>query len=297
MNLANIPNLCGWRTDGGHYALARGLPVFGAVAANLMTTPRSDKPILLYKAFKDVLKSYPAYKAQEIGDCVSFGHAHANDLLQCVEISLGEVSAFDFTDTEALYGMAREAGNMLGPEDGCYGSAAVKAMTEGGVVSRFMLGPEGEYSGKRAKEWGRTGTPRAIKEKAANYKLGNAALVKTWDELVAALTNGYPVTICTGSGFTMERDHDGFCRQTGRWGHCMFVAGVRHDRPGACIVQSWGPNVPKGPLGLDQPDYSFWADRRAIESILAEGDSWALAKAPAFKGRDLPSSWSYSVAA
>lgn len=296
--MLNPSYLCGWIDGPERHVMAATMPRFGAVARQLLSSPQTDsKPVLLYKAWSDVLKQYPDYKAQEIGDCVSFGHAHANDLAQCVEIVAGEPLGFAYTDTEALYGMAREVGGMLGRGDGCYGSAAVKAMTTMGIVSREMLGSEGEYSGKRAKAWGYSGVPKEVKTKAANYKLGSAALVQTWDELVAAISNGYPVTICTASGFTMTRDNQGFCRMSGRWGHCMMIGGVRFDRPGALIVQSWGPGVPSGPVDLDQPDYSFWADRRAIESILSEGDSWALSKAPAFVKRDLPEHWSYQVAA
>ena len=52
-----------------------------------------------------------------------------------------------------------------------------------------------------------------------------------------------------------------FCEASGTWGHCMLLAGVRFDRPGACIIQSWGPDVPDGPTDLGQPDFSFWADK------------------------------------
>ncbi len=64
---------------------------------------------------------------------------------------------------------------------------------------------------------------------------------------MAALSNGYPVTICTGQGFVLTRDADGFCSPKGTWGHCMLIGGVRFDRPGACILQSWGRDVPDGP--------------------------------------------------
>src|SRR5258708_26538552 len=104
--------------------------------------------------------------------------------------------------------MGGEAGNMLGWGEGCFGSAAVKAMTTMGVVPRAAVGP---YDGQRAKRWGHDGAPAEIKQKAAQWKLGNAALVRSWEELVAALSNGYPVTICTGMGFTMRRDEQGFC--------------------------------------------------------------------------------------
>ncbi len=160
-----------------------------------------------------------------------------------------------------------------------------------------MLGTDGAYAGERAQEWGQTGPPHDVELKAAAYKLGSAALVSTWDELVAAITNGYPVTICTDQGFTLTRDPDGFCQASGTWGHCMLLAGVRFDRPGACIIQSWGPDVPTGPTALGQPPFSFWAEKDVIGQILSEGDSWALSKAPAFVQRVLPPAWKYDSAA
>jgi hypothetical protein len=301
------PVLFGWSPDAPErHAVAATMVRFRAMAPGLMKRDFTDqRPILLYKAWTDVFARPPPYPAQQIGDCVSFGHAHANDLLQCIEwiLSRGESGArptpadIQETDTEALYAMAREAGGMLGTQDGCFGSAAVKAMTTMGVVSRRQLGTVGVYDGRRAKKWGRTGAPASVKTLAAPQKLGAAANVSTWDELVAALHNGNVVTICTGQGFTLTRDAQGFCMPKGTWGHCMFIAGVRFDRPGGCIIQSWGPDMPTGPLDLDQPDFSFWADQAVIEKILAEGDSWALSKSPRFgapatKGhRKMPSSW------
>lgn len=297
MNGFEYRHLCGWRgIDETQQWLARDFFSLRQLAPHLFGRPQSDQPILLYPAYQKVLGRDPGYAAQTIGDCVSQGHGHGNDLSQCVEIAMGESAEFQETDTEFLYGAAREIGNMLGPEDGCYGSAAVKAMTQTGMVSRQMLDGDGTYSGKRAKAWGLSGPPRELVEKAGSYKLGQAANVSTVAELLAAMQSGYPVTICTGQGFTMERDEQGFCRPSGTWGHCMCLAGLRFDRPGALVLQSWGPDQPKGPKSLDQPSWSFWVDMSVIARILAEGDSWALSKAPAFAKRDLPD-WSYSSAA
>lgn len=293
-----LSGLGGWLgVDATQRACASHFPGLAAAAPHLLAGAAGTDPVLLYRAWRDVLGNDPAYPAQQIGDCVSFGHGHAVDLLQCIEIALGEPSEYRETDTEFIYATSREAAGILGAGDGSYGAAAVKAMTTMGTVSREMLGADGPYSGKRAKAWGRSGAPAEIKAQAAPYKLGAAALVSTWDELVAALANGYPVTICSNQGFTLQRDADGFCQARGSWAHCMLIAGVRHDRPGACILQSWGPDSPAGPLGLDQPTFSFWAERRAIERILAQGDSWALSKAPAFVNRPLPERWSYHQAA
>jgi len=290
----------GWLgIDSHQQACARRFSTLAAAAPGLVaqTAPAPAMPVLLYKAWRDVLGKDPNYPAQEIGDCVSFAHGHANDLLQCVEIALGEPTEFRETDTEFIYATSREVAGILGTTDGSYGSAAVKAMTIVGMVSRELLGDQGTYTGKRAREWGRTGAPAEIKTKAALFKLGSAAQVSTWAELVAALNNGYPVTICSNQGFTLHRDQDGFCKARGTWGHCMLIAGVRFDREGACILQSWGSTVPDGPLSLDQPTFSFWARRPVVERILAVGDSFALSRAPDFVARQLPDRWVYHQAA
>jgi hypothetical protein len=298
--------LGGWLgVDAIQQACARRFPSLSVAAPKLVAYGASPlfgcdparPPILLYKAWRDVLGQEPDYPSQQIGDCVSFGHGHASDLLQCVEITLGEQAGYRETDTEFIYATSREVVGILGDAEGSYGAAAVKAMTTIGLVSREMLGDHGSYSGARAQEWGRTGAPPALKSLAARFRLGSAALVQTWDELVGALTNGYPVTICTDQGFRLTRDAEGFCEPEGTLGHCMLIAGLRFDREGACIMQSWGPDVPGGPRALGQPSFSFWADQRVIEAMLAQGDSWALCSAPEFVTRSLPEHWNYHVAA
>src|SRR4051794_2280025 len=228
---SHLLSLCGWRgVDAIQQAFAGQFPTLVQAAPQLMGAPTPTEPVLLYKAWRDVLGKDPAYPAQQIGDCVSFGHGHGNDLLQCIEIGLGEPTVFQETDTEFIYATSREVAGILGRQDGSYGAAAVKAMTTIGMVSRKLLGADGSYSGNRAKDWGWHGAPANVKSEAAPYLLGASAQVTNWDELVAALQNGYPVTICTGQGFTLTRDDDGFCRAKGSWGHCMFIAGVRFDR-------------------------------------------------------------------
>jgi hypothetical protein len=280
----------GWWDDGGHEACARGLPAFGDFPLVLEAEPA--KPILLYKAWRDVLGKDPDYPAQQIGDCVSFGHGHANDLLQCVEIRLGEPSGFRETDTEFIYGTSREVGGMLGRGDGSYGSAAVKAMMTIGVVSREMLASDGAYSGSRARSWGRTGVPAAVKQLAAPFKLGTAAGIRTRAEAISALWNGHPITICSNVGFNTPRDANGKCKAWGVWGHCMFICGFDPATNCYLVCQSWGPGQPSGPLHLDQPTFSFWADASVVERrIFGAGDSWALMRSPEFAKRSMPGSF------
>lgn len=288
MPLSYLDYYGGWIDDGGHHAVAA--TIFEQI---YLDAPHGEptQPILLYKAWKDVLGKYPDYPAQAIGDCVSFGHGHAVDLLQCVEIALGEPSEYREVSTEFIYGESRKVSGHLGWADGSYGSAAVKSLIDCGCVSRELLGNNGAYSGKRAKDWGYYGPPADVESIAKKYKLGSVARVTDWPTLVAAIANGMPTTICSNQGFTMTRDRQGFCLASGHWGHCMMIAGLRFDRPGALICQSWGPTNPSGPLDLDQPSFSFWAERSTVERILAAGDSWALSKAAEFVTKKLPRGW------
>ena len=96
--------------------------------------------------------------------------------------------------------------------------------------------------------------PADLEAKAKDHKVLTTSLVSTFAELQDALANGYPVTVCSNQGFTMTRDEQGFCSPSGTWGHCMCIGALRFDRPGACILQSWGRMKPSGPTDLDQPD-------------------------------------------
>ena len=294
----DLAPLGGWRHDPEEVARQLATmprPRFAADAPWLDGSG-SGKTTLLYKAFKDVNKgSYIDYPAQTIGDCVSHGFGHGVDLLEAVQIALGHSNEeFHQTATEAIYGMARvDIGGERGSySDGAVGAWAAKAVSTLGTVDRSIVGP---YDGQRAKAWGADGVPPAIQQKAARHKVKSTSLVSTYEELEDALANGYPVTVCSNQGFTLQRDQDGYCRARGRWGHCMLIVGVRADsRPGACIFQSWGPTLPSGPLGLDQPPNSFWADRDVVEAMLSLRDSWALSQFDGYPGQGLPSHWSYA---
>ncbi len=295
--MSDAPHPTGWIHDPNEVmriAASLPMPVFRYAAPHLAGSG-AGKTTLLYKAFKDATGAYIPYPAQTIGDCVSQGHGHGTDLLACVQIAIGKSNEeFQQTCTEAVYGMARvDIGGQRGSrEDGAVGAWAAKAISTEGTVSRNVTGP---YDGNRAKKWGADGVPDNIKSQAVAHKVKTVSLVQTYAELEDALANGYPVTVCSNQGFTMTRGANGFCRPSGHWGHCMLLVGVRaDDNPGACIFQSWGFDVPDGPLTLDQPPNSFWAPVSTVSAMLALGDSWALSSFDGYPGQDLPSHWKYS---
>ena len=294
----DFTQLGGWLHDPGEVDRVLDVlprPHFAAAAPHLARSG-AGQTAPLYKAFRDVNQGqYINYPAQTIGDCVSHGFGHGIDLLEAVQISVGQRNEeFKQTATEAIYGMARvDVGGQRGSfSDGAVGAWAAQAVTTLGTLPRDVVGP---YDGRRAKQWGANGVPRDLEEKAALHKVKTTSLVSTYEELEDALSNGYPVTVCSNQGFTLERDADGFCRPHGVWGHCMLIVGVRADqRPGACIFQSWGNDVPSGPLALDQPPNSFWADRDVVERMLAVQDSWSLSAFDGYPGQVLPAHWTYA---
>jgi hypothetical protein len=286
-------HLLGWVDDfpARRDLAAQFAPPLAQVAPHLMG---ADQDVLLYKAWKEVLGAYPAYVAQKIGDCTSFGSSHCVDLLQCIEIFLlKEPTAFQEICTEFIYGAGREIAGMLGGGDGCYGVAVAKAFTTVGAVTRKLVGP---YDGNRAKQWGSRGVPAEMKTAAAPFKVGSTALITTLDELDASLANLYPSAGGFSQGFTMHRDQDGCCQQSGRWGHEQCCAGrrTRNGRRQYLLCQSWGPNVPDGPLTDDQPDFSFWIDETAMGSILSQQDWLTFSKAPDFEKRPVPAKFRHS---
>jgi hypothetical protein len=190
-----------------------------------------------------------------------------------------------------MYGASREVAGILGPSDGSYGGAVVKAATQIGMVSREMLGTDGKYSGARAKQWGMTGPPAKYKAMAADYKIGSYAAVKNFDDAVAALKNGYPILECCGVWGKGERDQDGFIQGFGRGGHCQAILAARLDKPGLLVFNSWPESAYSGPRPMDMPQQGYWITQKQANAWFAMGEAYALSSTPYFKKRDIPKSW------
>lgn len=239
------------------------------------------KVVLLYEAVRKVTGRDHDPGPQEIGDCVGWGFAGCVDILACIEILQGENEHFDWehrTSTEFVYAMSRVDYGKLGGSysDGSVGAWAAKAVNRGGVVPRKVVG---EYSGKRAREWGAKGAPLELKNLATSHKIRTVSLVKTYEEARDLIANGYPIAVCSGVGFNRVRDEKGFLKRKGSWAHCMKFIAVNDNssRPGLLCANSWGSDWPAGPKGeFDIPPNAFWVDAETCDKMLAEGDSFAL---------------------
>ena len=298
-----------------HLFDARGPPAGpqpGDGAALEVTAPIGDgQPVLLYRAMVEAFAATHSGQAwvvgkQGIGDCVGWGHAHGAQCLLAVQWKLSGGGAWYEVSSEACYGGSRveaRGGGLAGYGDGSYGASAVKFLKNYGAVYRIDYRTETGndetdlrvYSSRRAKSWGNFGNggqpDRATGKLDAIAKLHpvrSIALCATFEEAAAAIANGYPVTVCSGQGFSSTRDADGFCRPSGSWSHCMVFVGVRFDRKGLLCLNSWGPSWVRGPKWpSDQPDGSFWVDEATATRMLRGRDSWALGDQLGFPARKL----------
>jgi hypothetical protein len=259
----------------------RELKFFGE-SANHLVGSGANKTVLLYEAVRQVWGRDLDIGPQLIGDCVSWGYSGCVDLIACIEVIAGEAEEHSWelrTCTEAMYALSRvEYGDLDGSsQDGSRGLWASAAVSAGGTLSREVLGP---YNPTRAKAWGATGLPDDLEPEARTHRIRRTTLVQTFEEARDSIANGYPIAVCSGQGFSMDRDNDGFASANDSWAHCMkFIASRDDERPGLLCMNSWG-DVHTGPKGKhDIPDGSFWVDAEVCTNMFQSWmDSYALSQ-------------------
>jgi hypothetical protein len=276
-------------------------PLFAEAAAHLLVG-NGPEEVFLWRACRQVLGGLlPPRHQGRVGSCVAFGTASAVEHLQCVEIVAGEREGYQDLAHEVIYAGSRvEVGGGKVRGDGSVGAWAAQFVQRWGVVARGRFGPHdlAAYDEQRCREWGQSGVPDDLEPEARRHPVRQAARVRTWDEARAALSNGYPITVCSRVGFDRQRrDQDGFVKPRGQWAHCMALIGfVNGQRPGGFLLNSWGqsptllPPDETGPVGLgDHSAAGFWADAEVIDAMLKQGDSWAFSAFAGFPPQHL--SW------
>ena len=203
------------------------------------------KKMMLYEVVRKVLNKDIENISQEIGDCVSWGARNAVEYLMATEkLMKGDNEKLEPVFAPYLYGTGRVlvGRGQLNGQDGSLGSWMADAVIKYGVLRSNFEGVPA-YSGKVASKWGDTpGPDKKFVEEGTKHPVKSAAQIKSWDQLVEAIVNGYPCTTASDVGYTMTAANDGFHRQTDNWGHQMCFIGVddRASDPYAIIVNSWG---------------------------------------------------------
>jgi hypothetical protein len=289
-------------------------PLFSDAAKDVIKNAK-QKDTFLYRfadrAHRQVYgKPFGPWK-QGIGDCVSFGWSMGSYVGQCVDWAEGELpEPPKLVATESIYSGSRTAGRLppvsqAGYSDGSYGGAAArwvagkcKDPSVGGILFRqpYQGVDLSTYSPARAKEWGNLlcggGANGMALAKLANKNTAtNVALVRNFDEAAASLESGFCVPVCSGVGFSSQRDADGFAARSGSWAHCMCFIAVRYaknegKRDGLLCMNSWGTFNSGGKWPSDQPDGSFWVSRETVDAMLSGQDSFSISGVN-FKYRNL----------
>ncbi len=284
-------------------------PSFATAAPEAMAKAK-PQDVYLWRAMQAAHKArygtpWQCSNQRDVGSCVAHGAAHAVYCSEAVAWSQGERDEPPLlTHQGAVYGGSRVeargrpgdgASPVGGYSDGSTGYHAAKWLREWGVVHKkpypsidcTVSNPDIE------REWGAygcggRGDRGRLDAEAKKVPCLYVAQVSTWDELVAAITSGHPVTVASSQGFSKRLDHQSFDTPSAVWMHQMCIVGLRVDREGAAIVNSWGNyltyTAPRYPADL--PDGVFWVDRRVIERMLAAGDSWAISEVQ-FAYRDI----------
>lgn len=288
----------GWRDEPDHVkqvvaSFAR--PFFGD-AGKTIIQGADDKDAFLWKYYEKIHgHPWKPHNQNGTGCCVGEGFSAGVEILAAVEIVVNnEPQEYKDVSASAVYALSREVGNYLVNNDGSTGADAAKALMQYGALSCEEAGDDNYTNpahAQKAKLWGKKGLPADLKAKAAKHKIKSASLVRTPEEVRAALINGYPVPICSSVGFEprggFKRDADGFCAMGGSWAHCMVIVGYRADKKAFLVLQSWGDNSPPGPKSLDQPDGSFWITWEACQKIVRSGESYALSSFDGYPARNI----------
>lgn len=246
--------------------------------------------MMLHEIVRKVLgkdtKNYP----QEIGDCVSFGAKNAVEYLMCSEILLrGESEEWKPIFPPYLYGTGRVfiGRDQLRGGDGSLGSWMAEAIIKYGVLSSDVNGVPA-YTGRIASKWGDSpGPPQEFLEIGKNHPVKSAAQIKSWNELVEAICNGYPCTVASDQGFSMNASSDGYHNPEGSWAHQMCIIGIddEHPDPYAIILNSWGDahgRLKDFKTGEELPVGCIRARKRVIERMIAQDETFAFSNFAGF---------------
>jgi hypothetical protein len=290
--------LCGWsgkeKPDVLRSAFdAIGFPRLKIVGAAPIT---AGTRMMLWEVGRKIIgKDTPNY-AQEIGDCVSFGAKNAINYVQYFPMANGERKTFKEVYPPYLYGTGRVfiGKRQLGRGDGSLGVWQAKAVMEYGTIPVDTPNCP-SYSGRVAKDWGYNGPPDSLVQVGKTYIVKSAALVQTWEDVIQAVTNGYPVTIASNIGFDMSPRSDGFNHHSTSWAHQMCIIGVDagDDKvpAHACIINSWGEDahgtIKDFRTGENWPAGTLRVTPGDVKKILADRDSFAFSAFDGFPAQGL----------
>ncbi len=267
---------------------------------NIVGASMASRRMMLFEVTRKVLGSDTENYAQQIGDCTSFGTKNACEYLECCQIAMGNLGQFRKVFPPYIYGCERVyigGGRING--DGGVGVWAAQACNQYGIIAsdENSVPP---YAGSVAKSWGNSDNGfKQFVPTGKQHLIGKTAKISTWEDLIQAITNLYPVTVCSDQGFSMLPGQDGFHNPQGSWAHCMAIIGVDDDggnvEPHATILNSWGDVMGSitdfRDTSLKWPIGTLRVRKNVIEGMLRQDDSWAFSSFTDFPAQTLPANF------
>lgn len=298
-----VAELCGWAgrpvERGGRPELvaeAFELWTSSPIKASLASLPyQAGVRSMLWEVGRKIMGTDPPNYAQQIGDCVSFGAKNACEYLQFYPIANGARNKWTQVFPPYLYGCGRVfiGKGQMGWQDGSVGAWQAQAVMQYGTIP--IDAPNcPAYSGSVAKQWGsQPGPPTDFVTIGKEHIVKGAAAVQTWEDVLAALSNGYPCTVASDVGFDMTPRSDGFNHYSTHWGHQMCIIGVDDDAadPYACVLNSWGDvhgQIKDFKTGDIWPKGTLRVRKQDIQSMLDAKDAFAYSSTDLFKAQALP---------
>jgi len=259
------------------------------------------KNVILYPYLFQAFQNWN-YGYQGIGDCVSWSTAHAIDVLMGVQIylkNLPEQAMFQVC-SETSYGFMRVEifGRPNYSRDGSYGSAGAKSVIQCGTLHRTTYLNKydfRQYSGKRAKQYGRVGVPDSLEPIAREHIVKDTTLIKDFETAARFIQNGYPITNAhSRNPVPRRRDKNGYGYGGSKIAHAMNYIGVRWEPKPALLKTNtgWGDHVSGGHWPDDMPNNmkvcSWWEEADICDKVFAGNDCFAYSDYKGFRAQNIP---------
>ncbi len=235
-------------------------------------------------------------EAQTDSDCVSHGSRNARDMTRAVEILLKHEpeSWFAMGATEPTYGARGHGGQGMSP------AKASRFERDVGFLARhdYDLVDLTKYNSSIGAKWGRSGVPADVQSLCKKNKVGTITLVRSQDELLDALVNGYAAHSGQNASWAADSNAKGVHGRTpGGWNHDMAICMVDDSKeffPFRVwgIMNSWGfwNQKPKG----WPKEYGEWVPGMILTSAddfdvcVSSGDCWVYGNIDGYPAQRLP---------
>lgn len=232
---------------------------------------------------------------QTTSDCVSFGSRGARDVTRAVEILVKrEPEAwFKRGATEPTYGARGHGGQGMSP------ARASRFERDAGFLARtdYDIVDLSKYNSKIGERWGRNGVPKKVQDLCSQNKVGQITLVRTQEELMDAMYNGYAAHSGQSAGWAAAPNSKNVHPRGRPWNHDMAVIGYDSTKeywPFTVwfIANSWGPwNQPVKDWPRDYPPQvpgMIVTTAEDFDVCVRSGDCWVYGSIDGYPPQHLP---------